>query len=282
MSQKMTIDLDKVLEKGRLAVRRAYIFLGLGYHASNDESLTEFQLPGLFQHTVVPDIDDEQIIRKFREEFGKWVVGNGLRELVEGIESFLDEIYWLCEVLNVVQNGRVEEDAPDKKKIGTFQEKGIAKKLKMLVDEHGIQTSTAHCFPSLTQARHCLTHRRGIVSQRDVTDDDKLVLRWKTLQLLIRTKEGEEFEIDFDETEPVHIEKDSSISMKWAERSVAYEIGQSLEIQPVWLRQICFMINFMIGEIAKSFLEIARLKGVKIKDKQLKDVNVGTELDKEN
>jgi hypothetical protein len=46
-------------------------------------------LPGPGEMRYIPDLSDEEV-RTYKTDFGKWILTNGLRELVEAYEVSLD------------------------------------------------------------------------------------------------------------------------------------------------------------------------------------------------
>src|SRR5438105_1920638 len=87
------INYDRILETALQGVRRATVFLGLGFNAANDPQFKTYQLSKIATLTLVPDDVDPATLTHFKESFGHWIVGNGLRELMETFAIFLDQIY---------------------------------------------------------------------------------------------------------------------------------------------------------------------------------------------
>jgi hypothetical protein len=90
------IDFGKILEVALKGVRRATVFLGLGVNAALDSNFSKYQLTDIAQIQLLPEHVDAKTLSHFKEEFKTWVVGNGLRELVETFSVFLEQLHEAC------------------------------------------------------------------------------------------------------------------------------------------------------------------------------------------
>jgi hypothetical protein len=82
VSDRIEINLDKILDVAIRGVRRAAIFMGLGVNAASDTEFTDYQLTHLTKIKIVPDVAPE-VVTHFKDEFKIWIEANGFRELVE-------------------------------------------------------------------------------------------------------------------------------------------------------------------------------------------------------
>jgi hypothetical protein len=66
------------------------------------------------------------------------------------------------------------------------------------LERFGIKSGVTDEFQSLTQARNCLSHRRGIVGSEDCTDTSKtkLVLELWKWRMFVTQPNGSEIDID--------------------------------------------------------------------------------------
>lgn len=127
--------------------------------------------------------------------FHLWTLTNGMRDAVEIVSAFLETARSACAATMLVAktqsgskrelsildwNSQVQNDARKFHKLGLPDkiEHFGTKYSKVLIPE-----STAE-IKSINQGRNCLVHRRGIVTDIDLTTPDGLLIQWNKLQLL--------------------------------------------------------------------------------------------------
>ena len=64
-----------------------------GAHGVSVGDFDDTCLPGRKQLSIVPEPMGQERLESYLSEFKAWIVGNGLRELVETYSQFLDEVY---------------------------------------------------------------------------------------------------------------------------------------------------------------------------------------------
>jgi hypothetical protein len=87
------LDIDQIKEIVLKGVRRVAAFLGLGLNAARDPDFKKYHLTDFAMFCVIPDNLSDNEISHIKEGFEKWVIVNGLRELVESFAIFLDRIH---------------------------------------------------------------------------------------------------------------------------------------------------------------------------------------------
>lgn len=128
MSQvQYNIDFGKILEVALKGVRRATVFLGFGVNAALDPEFNKYQLTKIAKIQLLPPDVDAQTVARFKEEFKTWIVGNGLRELIETFSVFLERLHEAC---LVIQN-HLERVSPKDlaEQQANFVRQGLPKKL---------------------------------------------------------------------------------------------------------------------------------------------------------
>lgn len=261
-SRALRINVEVIAKLGHLAIQRAYVFLGLGINAAEDSRLTDYILPALMQYVIVAPGAPDDKVQEFKEEFGKWIVANGLRELIEGFGLFLDEIY---RAAILIKTRRAPDAGPDNaRRLKSLHQSGVAKKITRLHDEFGIQVVFADHYHSLYAARNCFTHRRGVVAQRDCNDGDNLVISWRALDLSFQGEDGEMTTLPSDATEPFSVEKGALIQTRTVDRRKEFAIGSRLLLSPHDLTEICFTSQISVQETRGKLLEYAKSEGINV------------------
>jgi len=170
------INLDKIRKISLTGVSRAAAFMGFGINAANSDSLNQYQLNEYPQIRLLPDrLDDEQM-KNMKVEFRKWITVNAFRELIETYFIFLDNIYQACLTMAIsMKKTKVNEHKDLNNK---FVGAGLKQKFKLLKDNFSIISAYHNYLISINKARNCMTHRKGIVGQKDTDKNGKLTVKW--------------------------------------------------------------------------------------------------------
>ncbi|MDP2744700.1 MAG: hypothetical protein Q8P00_06525 [Dehalococcoidia bacterium] len=89
----VNINLPAIKNIAVKGIRRTAVFMGLGINAANNPDFRQYELAKITSLEFIEPISDEKTLTNFKTEFGRWVIGNGLRELIETFCVFLDEIH---------------------------------------------------------------------------------------------------------------------------------------------------------------------------------------------
>src|SRR5713226_796734 len=115
------------------------------------------------QLRFVPESADGDLVGEYKREFANWILGNALREMIESLEVCLGNVYQVCSLVAQTTG----KQAPSRKITRPFEKSGV----------FGIASRHASYIETLTWLRNCLTHRRGIVADRDCNDRDSNCLK---------------------------------------------------------------------------------------------------------
>lgn len=256
------MDLDKIKEIALKGIRRTTIFLGLGVNAARDGKFTKYQLPENHYLKMVPENASEEQVTHFKQNFEKWVILNGLRELIETFGLFLDKIHQACLWFATNKAATSSENANT---FGpAFERKGVEEKLKTLRTRFDIQTDKEKYFASINQTRNCITHRQGRVGPEDLKGNDLLRLTWWTLDIIAQTADGKEVSLTTMPEEGFYFEKAGTIGVKISDRLREFKPGEIIELTPVDINEICFLVYVATNDIVASTVNYAKKIGIKI------------------
>lgn len=239
---------------------RAALFMAHALNASSSVSELDLRLPGFVQY--LPNIENPtgEHAEHFRKDFEAWTIGNGLRDLIESTDTYLDHLFRiLAPIDQQLKKGRESDTNRQTKK---FARLSAAAKLEKLGERFGISTGNERYLRSLTQARNCLSHRRGHIGPEDCGSDNKFHLLWLGVDGTIRESDGTEHIITPETTGPIDakdINKDgkSQMTVTIVERVAAFDSGQRIEISPRSLQEITFLIvhtGFKVLQLALNWL----------------------------
>ena len=155
MNNAAAIDLNVLYRTALSGIHRAYVFMRFGARGVSVGDFDDTRLPGRNQLLIVPEPMPQDMLDGYLSQFRAWVVGNGLRELIETYCQFLDEVYG--HALAVVS-------PPDHDRLlRTFEQVSLREKVRRLREEMGIDGGFSKHFESLAAARNALTHGAGTV-----------------------------------------------------------------------------------------------------------------------
>lgn len=259
--KKITINFDQIKEIADRGVRRTAAFMGLGINAARDGEFKKYQLSNISMIQVLPDTLDDKSIVHLKEEFEKWIISNGLRELIESFGLFLDQMHKAC-LMMATHKKQINRD--DAEKFGpAFEWKGVEDKLNTLKNRFGITSDKEKYFSSINQARNCITHRKGNVGTEDLRDEKTFRLIWWGFNLYAETPSGEKHSLmpPIPE-EGFFLKEGGSVNLQVRDKIIEYKLGEIVNLSPNDLGEICFLVQLTTGDIIKSALAYAKKIGV--------------------
>jgi hypothetical protein len=258
---KITIDFDQIKEIADRGVRRTAAFMGLGINAARDEEFKKYQLSNISMIQVLPTTLDDKGIAHIKEEFEKWVISNGLRELVESFGLFLDKIHTAC-LLMATHKKQINSN--DAEKYGpAFERKGVEDKLSTLRSRFDITSDKEKYFSSINQARNCITHRKGRVGPEDLRGEKTFRLIWWGFDLYAETPSGEKHSLMPPISEKgVFLKEGGSVKLQIHDRIIEYKLGEIVNLSPNDLGEICFLVHLATTDIVISAHAYAKKIGI--------------------
>ena len=221
----ITINLDALLGELQFSLQTAINLLSISLRATPPESMDDLRLPQeVFATTFAQSARWSQA--EALEKHQTWAIGNGLRDAVEGVSSFIESAHRVLSIweLASTSGGRVTyreyQEILDGK---AFHRLGLPDKLAHLKSEHGIAIdgTLERQVLSVNNARNCLVHRRGVVSQRDLNTASSMLVEWRKLHVFLQDEDGEhEFVIG------KLIEKESTVCIRVQDEQKAFALGE--------------------------------------------------------
>jgi len=229
----INVDLDKICEPASKAIRRAYVFSGFAINAAIRPDFNTYHLPGKTQFRFLPDSPTAEMSEEYKAEFIGWAIGNALREVIEGFGVFLDRICSAC-----VELSRMSSQTDLQSFYQTFEQKGVSRKLRDLATQFGIKLEVADGFDSLTAARNCLSHRRGVIEARDCNENGKLVIRYWEPAMIIQQPDGSEISADNAIREAKVLKEGGLLVMRIQETAKEFPLGTVIKLAPEDVKDI--------------------------------------------
>lgn len=256
----VNIDFKNIRETAHKGVRRTAVFLGLGVNAAIDPAFNKYELSDISPIHLVPSNVPEETITHFKTEFGRWIVSNGLRELIETFALFLDRTHNAC-LFMASHKGKISfEDATQWQP--AFHNKGISDKLKVFENRFDVKPKNPDHLGTIQQVRNCFTHRHGIVGERDCGDGNDLILKWMGFDIVIETPTGETIDMTLPLEEEIYLEDGGTIGLRFSERERRFKLGTPIQLEPKDLVEICNFILMSTDQLLASVGEFTKKIGI--------------------
>jgi hypothetical protein len=264
--------IDLAAASGRALVTRASMLMAYALNAANQAKDAAYHLPGFVQFVDAPQDLSPEEMEKFRVDYRNWIVGNGLRALLEDTETFLNALYRIA--IDAERHLHRMSDGKAKKLIVDFDKMGVSGKLAVLKQRYRFDTGFSQYVRSLTQARNCLTHRHGIVGAEDCKPGGALELTWLGMDAKITEGDGTEHVISLETLGPFDSSKFSEegtpqLTAIMVDRHLRFGKGERVTVPARSLQEICSMISYTCLKLRQLMLNWLLQQGVRVNNGKL-------------
>jgi hypothetical protein len=185
------LDLGAVLAQLQRALQRSVDLVSFGLHAAETAANGSLALPGVYFHVAAAS-DAALNFDQAKQEFPPWLVGHGLRDSIEAVGLFLEEVRKVCAVWSLSNEttgakwmARMVEETKK------FHRRGLPEKLTFLEKEYGLAIPPLKDqILSINAARNCIVHRRGIVHDQDANSPKGLRVQWRKYKMFVDGPSG--------------------------------------------------------------------------------------------
>lgn len=234
--------------------------------AEGSPSLPALSIPGVaFQVGLAKGSSFED----GRARFPAWVLGCGLRDCIEAVLLYLDEVRSVAAVFSVGGGAMSSTDwgrtVDPRGPVGQrFHRLGLKDKMTYLADRYdaSLRGDYAEEMLSINQARNCLVHRLGVVSPLDASGDPPLLhVAWRRNEFFLR-------DVATDEERPMPslpfvTEAETEIFLRPDVRAEkTFALGGQVQFTAQEFSEVvytCFRYGF---DLRTKCLALARAKGV--------------------
>jgi hypothetical protein len=145
-----------------------------------------------------------------------------------------------------------EKDFKKKKKDFSYSF-GLEKKLSHLRNEFDVGIPNPEYLTTISHARNCLTHRLGIVGTEDCGNDDKLIVKWRGIDVYAESPDGTITQLLPMPANGVRLEGGGKIKMSCPERTHVFPQGSVVLFSPVDVAEIClYVINSIVAMVGSA------------------------------
>lgn len=246
----VTINLDALRNELRIALQRVIYLVSAGLKAAEGIDPENLQLPTVSMAvTYASNLKFTPV--EIKQQYTSWILTNGFRDSIECVSAFLESVHKVLSVWKLTgkQNETVQIKAADWNAtfvdgIKKFHRLGFPDKLNHIRNEHDIEMDEkfVDLLLSINTARNCLVHRNGIVSDRDITADSKLEVKWTTLMFVLQNEDGEK-ELVIGQL----VEKESWVGVRPVGQVKTFDQGAKIEFSTKEFSDITWT-SFLFGE----------------------------------
>lgn len=251
-------------------VKRAYGAMGYAMNATTHYDDIRFELPLINDPDIIPvelDLGEmtPALYQDYKDTFIEWVIGNGLRELVEVFALYLDQVY-VC----LLHTAPEEPNNETEKAIGKFEFGNIKQKLDTL-KTFGLESRfiSIEDFETLNVARNCLAHRAGIVGygaqgKNDFNGEGRtLRIAWRTLAVTVHLPDGtiEPWKQGLPKD---NYPAETKLSFEVISRTRITAEGERISLEPFELAEICYNFLRAANELYEQLQALLKERNVEI------------------
>jgi hypothetical protein len=248
-------------------IQRGIDLVAFGLTAANQVGDGQIVLPGVMLQFVTAS-DYALPPAQAKDEFGLWILQNGFRDVVEGLQEFLEEARVVCAALALGPRSRAPAgwDPPFRRESQAgqaFHFLGLERKLDKLRADYGVGLTDElqRAVLSINQARNCLAHRRGVVGPADFNEMDTFRLRWRALHFILKNNAtGAETPLQLDQI----VESESTLIFRIENADRTFHAGERLTVTTTEFTDHCFTLFAVANELGRTIDDYARAQGFDI------------------
>lgn len=235
----------------------------VGLNASQNILEISPPFPGV-TFSIEPPIILWKDLPSIKKAFNRWLLINGLNELIEAVGWSLEEVRKICAFISLSEGGIISKDIDVNNEIfgplKKFHKFGLPNKLDYLSDKYGVNIipESSECLRSIKKARNCVVHRNGIVSDLDTNSGDVLIVKWKTLTIFRTQPDGKEVVLG---NEPRTL-KNGTVSVRPVESKKIFKKGEEITFTNQEFVHIYHTLRLCMMDIISEVKKYANSKGV--------------------
>jgi hypothetical protein len=250
----VNLNLAALLGRINRALEEASRFVSLGLTKSTDTIVTEPASFSIQFNSGLSWSREEEILA-----WRHWILKNGFRDIAELISVVLEEAHQVLTFYALISRQTAGEAlhatelAIRDKDISRFHRLSLSDKLDWVLAQRDfvLPDEKLEEIKSINAARNCLGHRSGIVGERDITQDNMLVVKWLGLDTAVEV-EGVEIPLEL----PMHLEKGGNVITRFVRRTREFQVGDRIALDEREFSEIAWTI-FAFAQAVSSALESA-------------------------
>jgi hypothetical protein len=163
----------------------------------------------------------------------EWLNNSFLRDAIETTDQFLGRCLSFCATIELASKGSVTIEALDhvtRVAHRKHHKLHFPAKFEELKEKYGISPNLSTQVLSLNKLRTCLVHRMGKVTPLDTNDEDRLVAKWITSQMVLR---GLETGVQLVLTQPGQcLQEKAQLEMHIVDHEKTFYLDEHVVLEP--------------------------------------------------
>lgn len=258
----VNINLDGLCGELQRSLQKVICLVATGLAAKSDIEPNEITLPANIKSTFSGLTINKQ---EFHAQYTQWVLSNGFRDAIESVGSFLESAHRVLSIWELLeqQNSGTTITSDDWNRIfqdvgNKFHRLGLPDKLENLSNYHGIniKDSFKEQILSINVARNCFVHRNGVVSDRDLNEDNVLKIKWSRLHTFLKNEDGEQ-----DLIPGMLAEKESTVCLRIDENQKVFSLNELLSFTVDEMSEILWCLFLFGKKLVTNISKYGEVKG---------------------
>lgn len=243
------------------ALRRAAIFLGYAFHASEIVPLKSISLKTPIVLDVgVPDPIPPVDRKGYQTEFTQWAIGQGLIEIDQSYHRY---VVSALDALADIDDFLMSRSPPGPRKPNLANTWTVHEQFYATLGQQSPERADESGYlRSLGNARNCLAHDSGIVAGRRMVDGNSTMLvRWPGRDIIIIDQIGGRMVLQREREYRVRAEDiGSQLSVEEVVREHHYAEGDRIALSQTDLSEIIFFYQVLAMKVGSEMHRIVREK----------------------
>lgn len=244
------------------ALRRAAIFLGYAFHASEIVPLKSISLKAPIVLGVgVPDPIPLADQKGYQTEFTQWAIGQGLIEIDQSYHRY---VVSALDALADIDDFLIRRSSPGPRKPKLENSWRVHEQFYATLGQQSPEHSDESGYlRTLVNARNCLAHDSGIVAKRRMVDGNSTMpVRWPGRDMIKNDQNGGRMVLQRDREHRVSAEDvGSQLSVEEVVREHYYAEGDRIALSQTDLSEIIFFYQVLAMKVGS---EMHRIVGEKL------------------
>ncbi|MFN3549961.1 MAG: hypothetical protein ACK4U0_20955 [Mesorhizobium sp.] len=239
------------------ALRRAAIFLGYAFHASEIAPLKSVSLKAPIVLDVgVPDPIPPADQKGYQTEFKQWAIGQGLIEIDQCYNRY---VVSAIDALADIDDFLMNRSLPGPRKPNMANTWKVHEQFYVMFGQHSPEhVAESGYLRSLVNARNCLAHDSGVVAKRRLVDrNSTMVVRWPGRDIFKMDQYGGRIVLQRDRQYRMRAEDiGSQLSVEDVVREYQYAEGDRIFLSQTDLSEIIFFYQILAMKIGSEMHRI--------------------------
>lgn len=283
-------DFDQIRETAFVSFRRAQVFVGLCHQAALNSEVNSWAVEDADNIRFVPTgpapeemqdwlssnevseeelrarkaqhAEDPQRLRDYKREWLHWAIHNAFTETIESFELFLTQIFHALRCFSSSDEGKLSPTLVPtlREEARKFAKFGLRRQLHELEKQCGMSfpNDDRESLNSLSIARNCITHAKGVVRATDCDPSGYLKVAWRPSVHVLGYPDGSFKEAAVGD----YVAEGQMLGMRTITRQRLYKAGVPIWLSSQDLLEVCYFLYRCVAIVMKHVNEEAGTAGI--------------------